>query len=170
MDVSGSMVRLASQLLFPSTGYRHLFAYGQFLSITNLQEIGLQPDFVTIARYESRRWMVNSSGHPTIVPRRDHQVWGVIWKIREIELAVLDILLGVPGICERYGSFARSTKGILCVSEFYSRKDLRPGVANSSLLDPILTSARGWGFSQAYIDELSQWGCRPQEELAGCSR
>lgn len=170
MNEPVSLVRLASRLILPTVGYRHLFAYARFLDIAELRAIGLQPHFVTLARYEGRRWIINESGEPTIVPRRGHQVFGVIWKVREVELAALDILEGVPHLHERYGSFATTATGVLCVSEFYGSKDQRPGVASPALLDPILSSARHWGFTREYIDELAQWASVRQGEPVGGSR
>ncbi|TAJ82106.1 gamma-glutamylcyclotransferase family protein [Reyranella sp.] len=167
MNEPGSLVRLASRLILPTVGYRHLFAYARFLDIAELRAIGLQPHFVTLARYKGRRWIINESGEPTIVPRRGHQVFGIIWKVREVELAALDILEGVPHLHERYGSFATTAEGVLCISEFYCSKDQRLGVGSASLLAPILSSARHWGFTREYIDELAQWASARQGEPVG---
>ncbi len=104
------------------------------------------------------------------MPRRGHQVFGVIWKVREVELAVLDILEGVtPHLHERYGSFAyHRYRRAVRKRVLYQQGPKSPGVAHATLLDPILSSARQWGFTRDYIDELAQWAlCTPRKPVGG---
>ena len=91
---------------------------------------------------------------------------GVIWCVHEVELAALDILEGVPHHRERFGSFARTPEGRLCVSEFYASRDHVPGTAAASTLQPIIASVLKWGFRKDYIEELAAWESEPTEASA----
>lgn len=155
--VKSGLVHVAATLLRPKMGYRHLFAYGPWLDEEVLGQLCPDPEFVTLARYDSRRWMVNSDGTATIVPRRDFRVLGVIWSVHEVGLAALDIHAGVPQQHDRFGSFAKTAAGQLCVSEFYATRNRLPGKGSPSYLRPILKAAQRWAFPQDYLDELSSW-------------
>ena len=101
--------------------------------------------------------MINSDGIATAFPRKDHRVYGVIWSVHEIGLAALDIHAGVPHKHDRYGAFARTSSGQLCVSEFYATRNHSPGKADPAYLKPIIAAAQRWKFPQLYIDEIASW-------------
>lgn len=167
---SDRLIQVANALLRPRMGYRHLFAYGPLLNESLIRERCPDPEFVTLAYYDSRRWMINSDGIAMIVPRRDFRVHGVIWSVCETGLAALDIHAGVPHDHDRFGCFAKNATGRLCISEFYTARNRTPGLATAEYLDPILEAARRWKFPPAYIDELASWNSaerQPQVQKTG---
>jgi hypothetical protein len=103
-------------------GHRHLFAYGPYLDENLLRERCPDPEFLTLAHYDSRRFMINSDGLATACPRRGYRLYGVVWSVQVIGLAALDIHAGVPHQHDRFGSFARTANGQLCVAEFYAAR------------------------------------------------
>ncbi len=157
MAKSDRLIQIAATLLRPKMGYRHLFVYGPYLDEDLLRERCPDLEFITVAHYDSRCFMINSDGVATAFPRRDHRVYGVVWSVHEIGLAALDIHAGVPHEHDRFGSFAKTAAGQLCVSEFYATRNRTPGRASPSYLRPILKAARRWEFPQDYLDELASW-------------
>ena len=96
-----------AQLILPRPGHRHVFTYDGLIVEDRIRELCPEPKFAMIARYLSKRWIINDEGVATVVPRRDFVVWGGVWEISEVAQARLEICMGVPGIYDRYGSFAR---------------------------------------------------------------
>jgi hypothetical protein len=81
----------------------------------------------------------------------------VVWSVPEIGLTALDIHAGVPHQHDRYGSFARTANGQLCVSEFFVTRNRTPGRADPAYLQPIIAAARRWKFPEQYIEEIAGW-------------
>lgn len=151
------VLNVAGKLLRPSMERRHLFVYDDLLDEGLLRRRCPTAIFVAVARYDSRRWIINSAGTASIVPRRDHQVHGIVWSVHEIELTALDIQMGVPSQCDRYGSFAKTTNDQLCVSEFYASRNRTFGQASPAYVALIAAAARRWGFPERYSDEITGW-------------
>src|SRR5437762_446072 len=100
------LVHVMAQLVRPRPGHRLIFAYDGLMQEERIRELCREPRFVTTARYLSKRLIVNDDGVATLVPRRNFTVHGVIWEVSEIAQTGLDICMGVPGIYDRFGSFA----------------------------------------------------------------
>src|SRR5260370_885355 len=155
MTIPSRLIQIAINLLRPRMGHRHLFVYGPLLDEGLLRERCPDPEFITVAHYDSRRFMVNSDGIATAFPRRDHRVYGIIWCVHEIGLTALDIHAGVPHWHDRFGAFARTADGQLCVSEFYAARNHAPGKADPAYLQPIIATARRWKFPNSSIEEMA---------------
>ena len=157
MAKSPRLIQIAANLLRPKIGHRHLFVYGPYLNEDLLRKRCPDPEFITVAHYDRRRFMINSDGIATAFPRRNHRVYGVIWQVHEIGLTALDIHAGVPHRHDRFGTFARTADGQLCVSEFYATRNRTPGKADPAYLLPIIEAARRWKFPDSYIEEIAGW-------------
>jgi hypothetical protein len=157
MAKPGRLIRIAANLLRPKMGYRHLFVYGAYLDENLLRERCPDPEFVTLAHYDNRRFMINSEGLATASPRQGYRVYGVVWSVPEIGLAALDIHAGVPHWHDRFGAFARTASGQLCVSEFFATRNRTLGRADPAYLHPIIAAAWRWKFPQQYIEEIGGW-------------
>ena len=104
----------------------------------------------------------------TLVPRQTSVVYGVIWEISDIALTGLDICMGMPGIYDRFGSFARSPAGELISSEYYGARNNRTlGKAEPDYLRPILDAARRWGFPEPYLEEIASWTRSESRTITG---
>lgn len=152
------LVHVMAQLVRPRPGHRHVFAYDALMAEEHIGELCPEPRFVTTARYLSKRFIVNDEGTATLVPRRGSVVYGVIWEISDIAQTCLDICMGMPGICDRFGSFARGPADELIISEYYGARNNRTlGKASHEYLRPILDAARHSEFPQSYLDEIAGW-------------
>jgi hypothetical protein len=113
---------------------------------------------VTIARYTSESFVVTDAGIATLFPRRDSEVWGVIWEISDVAQIGLDLCLGVPGERERFGSFARGVNGEMIATEYYGlRNNQKRGFASPDYLDRIIGAGRMHGLPASYLEELRRW-------------
>ena len=151
------LVHVMAQLIRPRPGHRHVFTYDAMMAEDRIRELCPDPRFVTTARYLSKRFIVNGEGVATLVRRRDSTVYGVIWEISDIAQTGLDIFMGMPGVYDRYGSFARGPAEELVVSEYYGARNRTPGTATPEYLRPILDAGRRHGFPQSYLNELTAW-------------
>lgn len=157
MTKPGRLIQIATNLLRPKMGHRHLFVYGPYLDEGLLRERCPDPEFVTLAHYDNRQFMINLEGLSTARPRRGYRVYGVVRSVPEIGLAALDIHAGVPHWHDRFGAFARTASGQLCVAELYGARNRTPGRADPAYLQPIIAAARRWKFPQQYIEEIGGW-------------
>jgi hypothetical protein len=162
--------RVASRLLLPGAGFRHVFLFDERMDGEALREICPSPEFVGIGFYDSRRWIINQSGEASILPRRGRRVYGVIWRVHEVEMAALDMFYGVPQRFERYGSLATFVDGRRSTSEFYSARDRNPGAAAPGYLRRIIEIGRELGFPDQYLKELNTWTSAQDISIAGALR
>jgi hypothetical protein len=159
---------VAAQLIRPRPGHRHVFAYDALMVEDRIRELCPEPKFAMTARYLSKRWIINDEGVGTLVPRRDFVVWGVVWEITDVAQMGLEMCMAVPGIYDRYGSFARGHAGELISSEYYGTRNNRTlGLADADYLAPILDAARHWEF-QSYLEEIATWA-RPDKRTLGAT-
>jgi len=144
-------------LVLPRQGHRLILAFDKMDPAT-LEAVCYEPRLVGVARYTSKCFVINDAGVATLYPRRDSEVWGVIWEISDVAQVGLDLCLGVPDDCERFGSFARGVNGELIASEYYGRRNNRTrGLASSDYLDKIIAAGQKHGLPASYLQELRRW-------------
>jgi hypothetical protein len=151
------LVHVMAQLVQPRPGYRLVFAFDQLMSEEHIRELCPDPRFVMTARYLSKRFVVNDEGVATLVHRRGFEVWGVIWEISDVAQTSLDIAMGMPGVFDRFGCFARGSAGEMISTEYYAALNRTPGIATAEYISPIIAAARHRQFPQTYTDELAGW-------------
>jgi hypothetical protein len=135
-----------------------IFVFDDLMDPEALEAVCYEPRLVGIARYTSKCFVINDAGVATLYPRRDSEVWGVIWEISEVAQVGLDLCLGVPSECERFGSFARGINGEMIASEYYGRRNNRTrGLASPHYLDKIIAAGQKHGLPASYLQELRSW-------------
>jgi hypothetical protein len=97
-----------------------MFVYDTLMNRDILAERAPDPELVTTARINSRRFIINRDGLPGITPRRGHTVYGVVYQLPDISLTCLSLQMGFPTTVERFGGFVRDPAGTLMVVEFFS--------------------------------------------------
>lgn len=156
-DQNVPLAHVIAQMIRPQPGRRLLFAYDELMGESVIRERCPDPVFITTARILSRRFIVNSDGLASIVPRRDYTVHGIIWEVHDVAMTCLDIRLGVPSVYERFGAFARDPAGTLIVSEFHATRNRQSGVANPNYLSVIIEAAQKYGFPADYVEQIQGW-------------
>jgi hypothetical protein len=145
-------------LVLPRQGHRLILVFDDLMDPAALEAVCYEPNLVGVARYTSKCFVINDAGVATLYPRRDSEVWGVIWEISEFAQVGLDLCLGVPSECERFGSFARGINGEMIASEYYGRRNNRTrGLASSNYLDKIIAAGQTHGLPASYLKELRRW-------------
>jgi hypothetical protein len=156
-DQTTPLAHVVAQMIRPRPGHRLLFAFDELMAESVIAERCPDPVFITKARLMSRRFIVNSDGLASIVPRRHHVVHGIVWEVHDISLTCLSLQLGVPSIYDRFGAFARDPGGQLIISEFFATRNRKLGSAHPSYLAVIVEAAQKWGFPESYVEELQGW-------------
>jgi hypothetical protein len=155
-DQTTPLVHVIAEMIRPRPGHRLLFTFGPLMDEAAMRERCPDPRFISTARSMSRKLIFTIDG-ASIVPRRDYVVHGVIWEVSEIALTGLDIQMGMPGIRDRLGAFARAPDGRLIVSEFYAARNNRPGTPDAAEVLTVIELAKRFRFPDAYVAELNQW-------------
>jgi hypothetical protein len=152
-------------LVLPRQGHRLIFAFDDLMDPQVLEKVCYEPRLVGVARYTSKCFVINDAGVATLYPRRASKVWGVIWEISEFAQVGLDLCLGVPSECERFGSFAKGINGEMIASEYYGRRNNRTrGLASPDYLDKIIAAGQKHDLPAVYLQELRCWRIpRPHE-------
>lgn len=141
-------------------GYRLWFAYAADMSPNEASKLVPDPEFVSVARIPSRRLTFNTQGRPCLIPRANHCIHGVIWRVSEPGMAGLDIRQGVPPQALRNGCLARSPGGRPILAEYYTPRIQAAGKVSQAVLEPILAAATQLEFPPLYLDQIAQWGRR----------
>ena len=169
-DPMPALVHVMAELVRPRPGHRLIFTYDELMNPDRISVLCPEPRFVTTARYLSRQFTINSDGVATARPQRGHVVHGVVWEVSEIEVAALDLAMGVPSLNDRFGAFARGAGEELVTTEFYASRNMRSlGTAKPSYLNVILDAARHWQFPESYLDEVAAWS-EPDRRSAASQR
>ena len=155
--MAGTLSRVPP-LVLPRQGHRLILVFDDLMEPATLEAVCYEPRLVGVARYTSKSFVINDAGLATLYPRRDLKVWGVIWEISDVAQVGLDLCLGVPNECERFGSFARGVSGEMIASEYYGRRNNRTrGLASPEYLDKIVAAGQQHGLPAAYLQELRRW-------------
>jgi AIG2-like family len=140
---------------------KYYFAYGSNIEEKSMHNRCKGTYLVCRAELPNHKFLINSDGYATIIPRSKEKVYGLIWSITEPNEQALDKYEGVSkglyykvykkcteinGKNQRNGKFY---KALLYVS-----KDGRSGKAHKIYLEKILDSARINRFPKNYIKKL----------------
>src|SRR5882757_986648 len=87
---------VASSMIRPRQGYRLWFTYDAAMNPAIAAQTVPDPVFVTKASIPSRRFIINSEGTASLVPRRNFAIFGIVWEVPDYGMALLDLKLGVP--------------------------------------------------------------------------
>ena len=165
-DQMTPLVHIMNQFVRPRLGDRHVFAYDQLMNEARIRELCPAPRFVMTARYLSKRWIVNDEGVAALAPRRDFIVHGVIWEISDIGRTGLDIWMGVPGVHDGIGSFARGPGGELISPEYYGARTNRTFGKATPTTSERSSAQPGTGDSRRPISTRSPVGPGPRRVTA----
>ncbi len=160
-----TLAHVTTQLVRPGPDHRHVFAFDALMAEDAIRERCPDPRFVMTAHYTSKKFIINTDGVATLTPRRDFTVYGVVWEISNVAQIGLDVFMGMPGVFDRFGSFARGRAGEMISTEYYGARNFKPGKADPKYLAPIIAAARHWKFPDVYIDEIASW-TRPEPRTA----
>jgi phage replication-related protein YjqB (UPF0714/DUF867 family) len=138
-------------------GLRHTyFAYGSNLCA---QQMALRcPDAIdprpaTLADHD---WLINQRGVATVEPFVGSRVHGVLWRISDRDLTMLDSAEGVPVRYRREQLTVHTADGPAPAWVYIDHR-VRPGAPRPGYLDRIVGGALDHGLPGPWIDFLRRW-------------
>ena len=130
------------------------FAYGSNLNYPQMMERCPSSDPVAIAKCIHFKFIINARGVATIIPNKDSEVYGVLWKITKGDLISLDIYEGVS-----YGTYFRSfidvqvkEKNIKALVYFASNTEI--GKPSDHYIETILEGIKYFSGHHTWLTEI----------------
>lgn len=132
------------------------FAYGSNLCPRQMAQRcpdAADPRPATLAGY---RWLINQRGVATVEPSAGSRVHGVVWRISDADLAVLDRVEGVP---ERYRRDRLTVHTADGPAEAFVYVDhrVRAGVPRPGYLERIVGGAIEHGLPRPWLEFVRRW-------------
>jgi gamma-glutamylcyclotransferase len=149
------------------------FAYGSNLDFVQMRGRCPTAQFVCRAVLKDHVLAFNSRssrrncGVADVVPRKGHDVWGVVYQFEDQDLAALDAAEGYgPGFDPERNAYNRDDtvrvfaendeRQPLRVSIYFAVKQQNPPLPSAAYLRQIIDGAKFWKLPPRYIESLQQ--------------
>lgn len=136
---------------------RHLyFAYGSNLCVQQMAARCPDAADPRPAVLSDHGWLINERGVATVQPRVGSEVHGVLWRLSDQDLTVLDSAEGVPVRYRRDELKVHTDSGPSPAWVYIDRR-VTPGPPRPGYLPRIIDGAVHHGLPQRWIDFLHRW-------------
>ena len=132
------------------------FAYGSNLCVRQMATRCPEAGDPRPAQLADHDWLINERGVATIDPRAGTDVHGVLWRLTDADLTVLDAAEGVPHRYRRELMTISTLDGPI-PAWVYIDPRVVPGPPRAGYLERIVDGARHHGLPQHWIDFLHRW-------------
>ncbi|HZQ01347.1 MAG TPA: hypothetical protein VFB13_17510 [Reyranella sp.] len=156
VDQPNPLLHVMGDVIRPERGRHMLFIYDEAMDDAVVRARYPDPKFVCTARCTGRRIIFGPVG-ASVVHALGREVYGAVWDIDATALTKLDADQGSPGIKERRGAFARTSKGQLLVTEIYALKNPELGETDPALVLRVAELGRRLGFPDEYTKQIRNW-------------
>jgi phage replication-related protein YjqB (UPF0714/DUF867 family) len=132
------------------------FAYGSNLCVQQMARRcpdATDPRPATLADHD---WLINERGVATVEPFDGAVVHGVLWRVSEHDLSVLDSAEGVPVRYRRDELVVHTAEGP-GAAWVYIDPRVEPGPPRPGYLERIIDGAHHHGLPQRWVDFLRRW-------------
>lgn len=132
------------------------FAYGSNLCVNQMARRcpdAADPRPATLTGHD---WLINERGVATVEPFDGAEVHGVLWRLSEHDLTVLDSAEGVPVRYRRERLVVQTADGSF-PAWVYIDPRVGPGPPRPGYLERIIDGARHHGLPQRWVDFLHRW-------------
>lgn len=132
------------------------FAYGSNLCVDQMARRcpdATDPRPATLADHD---WLINERGVATVEPLSGAYVHGVLWRISDSDLAVLDGAEGVPDRYRRERVSITTAAGAE-TAWVYIDPRIEPGPPRTGYLERVINGARHHRLPERWIDFLHRW-------------
>lgn len=132
------------------------FAYGSNLCVQQMARRcpdATDPRPATLADHD---WLINERGVATVEPFDGAVVHGVLWRLSDHDLSVLDSAEGVPVRYRRDELVVHTAEGP-GPAWVYIDPRVEPGPPRPGYLERIIDGARHHGLPQRWVDFLHRW-------------
>lgn len=139
--------------------HRLYFAYGSNMDAAQMAARCGGHELVAPAVLPGCRFVINSRGVATVVPREGSVVHGIVWSISRQDEASLDRYEGVKdGFYRKERIEVLLPDGDRAEVLVYIAAEKEEGRPRNGYLAGILRAAERNGLPDGYIEELKQWG------------
>lgn len=136
---------------------RHLyFAYGSNLCVRQMAQRCPDAAHPRPAVLADHDWLINQRGVATVEPLAGNQVYGVVWRISDGDLATLDSAEGVPVRYRRDEMTVHTDEGPEPAWVYIDHR-VTPGPPRPGYLPKIIDGATQHGLPQRWVDFLRRW-------------
>lgn len=137
---------------------RYYFAYGSNMDTEQMRQRCPEADLVSIGTISRWRFRINTRGVATIVPEDESTVYGIIWRLSQVDEQNLDGYEGVEeGLYAKRTMEVRLGDGRRLKAFLYLAKDTEPGTARPGYMGGIVKAAISNNFPSSYVQELRTW-------------
>ena len=141
---------------------RLYFAYGSNMDRDQMYKRCPDSELVGAAKLEGWRFLINTVGVATVVPREDGVVHGLLWRISASDEKTLDGYEGVEhGMYRKEELDVEVTGGSTEKALIYISSDTEPGVPRPGYIERIISAAQEHGLPDKYQTELRSWRLNP---------
>ena len=133
------------------------FAYGSNMNRPQMNFRCKSSSAVAIAKLPNWKFLINSRGVATLVPKNGKAAYGVVWAISRDNEKSLDYYEGV-----REKVYSKSEVEILIEEKkistlIYIAEDQSPGVPRKGYLETVIEGAKSFNAHQEWLAELKSW-------------
>jgi gamma-glutamylcyclotransferase (GGCT)/AIG2-like uncharacterized protein YtfP len=139
-------------------GGMYYFAYGSNMVASQMATRCPKASVIGVACLQGYKFLINARRVGTVVPDRNHQVYGLLWDITPQDLLALDRYEDVEGkLYEPTQVFVDLLSNRQVKALIYLATDHSIGVPRPQYIKDVLTAAGHWQLPQAYVEELALW-------------
>lgn len=132
------------------------FAYGSNLCVRQMAQRCPDAAHPRPAVLADHDWLINQRGVATVEPLAGNQVYGVVWRISDGDLATLDSAEGVPVRYRRDEMTVHTDDGPEPAWVYIDHR-VTPGPPRPGYLPKIIDGATQHGLPQRWVDFLRRW-------------
>ena len=140
-----------------SSAKKLYFAYGSNMNRPQMNFRCKRSHAVAIAKLPSWKFLINSRGVATVVPKNGKVAYGVVWAISRDNERSLDYYEGV-----REKIYSKSEVEILIEEKkistlIYIAENQSPGVPRKGYLETVIDGAKSFNAHKDWLAELKSW-------------
>ena len=138
------------------SGIHGYFAYGSNLCVEQMAQRcpgAHDPRPATLAGHD---WLINRRGVATVEPSAGLEVHGVLWRVTETDLEILDRAEGVPSRYRRDRLTVQTSQGPASAWVYIDPR-VEPGLPREGYLERIIGGALHHGLPRDWVEFLRGW-------------
>ena len=137
---------------------KYYFTYGSNMSSEKMHSRCKNPVFIGPAKLENYKFIINSQGASTIIPDKHSEVYGILWKLTDVDESKLDSYEGVHhGIYNKIFVDVKANTTKSAHAFTYVHSNAIPGFAWGEYVEEIVLIASQYKLPAKYISELRHW-------------
>lgn len=133
------------------------FAYGSNMSRAVMRRHAAFAKPLGVATLANYRFLITADGYASIAPRRDEEIYGVLWRLTPCDLITLAAWENTAGGLYRTRMVPVRQAGRQHHALIYLGRTCALGHAKAGYMELSIAAALEWGLPELYIDMLRGW-------------